>query len=100
MYAYTQKRPYINVPKEHFRGCKANCEKVIFLGGRGEGVNKESVKRERKNSLVQQLQGSCRVFTGPEHGHLSPFLQLSLALHPLMLGGQLFPPSLRVGGRR
>ena len=60
----------------------------------------ESVKRERENSFVQQLQGSCRVFTGPELGHLSPFLQLSLALHPVMLGGQLFPPSLRVGGQR
>ena len=50
MYAYTQKRPYINVPKEHLRGCKANCEKAIFLGGRGEGVNKEAMKRERRVS--------------------------------------------------
>ena len=43
-----QKRPCINVPKEHLKGRKANSRKVIFLGGRGEGVNKESVKRERR----------------------------------------------------
>ena len=58
------------------------------------------MKRERKKSFVQQLQGSYRVFAGPELRHLSPFLQLSLALHPVLLGRQLFPPSLRVGGRR
>ena len=37
------------MPKEHWKECKANHRKVIFVGGRGEGGS-ESVKRKRRVS--------------------------------------------------
>ena len=36
--------------KEHLEGCIANCRKLIFLGVRGEGGHRESVKGERRAS--------------------------------------------------
>lgn len=53
-----------------------------------------SVKRKRKGSFVQQLQG----FDWSEPGRSVSFLLLSVA--PALLCGQLFPPSLRVDRRR
>lgn len=54
------------------------------------------MKRNRKGSFLQQLQDFER---SRAWANLSPLLQLSPALHLVVLCEQLFPPRQRVGGR-